>query len=264
MTSTWIVVVCMKYIASISMGKDSLAMLILLLSYPRSLFPLDYVVFYNTGMEFDCIYRIRDWVKDQCRMHGIQFVELHPDEPFVYCMFDKKVKNRDGSGCHYGYSWCGGQCRWATRYKIDAIRKFKQSLGEDCIDYVGIAADETHRLEKEKAEDKIFPLVTLGYTEKDCLALCRRNGIQWLEPSPATTSGYIDLYDILDRVSCWCCANKNLKELYHIYLYLPQYWERLKAFQARTERPMKGYRKTGPLGILELEQRFRLREQNHN
>ena len=32
------------------------------------------------------------------------------------------------------------------------------------------------------------------------------------------------LYGILDRVSCWCCANKNKKELENMRLYLPDYY----------------------------------------
>lgn len=45
----------MKYIASVSWGKDSLAMLIRLINEQR---PLDEVVFYDTGMEFNAIYEI--------------------------------------------------------------------------------------------------------------------------------------------------------------------------------------------------------------
>lgn len=51
----------MKYIASCSFGKDSLAMLLKLIENNN---PLDEVVFYNTGMEFQCIYKIRDKVKN--------------------------------------------------------------------------------------------------------------------------------------------------------------------------------------------------------
>lgn len=65
------------------------------------------------------------------------------------------------------------------------------------------------------------------------------------------------LYDILDRVSCWCCANKNLKELRNIYTHLPEYWNRLKEIQARTDRPMKGEGKS----VFDLEERFRKEKQ---
>lgn len=47
----------MKYIASVSFGKDSLAMLLKLV---ENKMPLDEVVFYDTGMEFKAIYNIRD------------------------------------------------------------------------------------------------------------------------------------------------------------------------------------------------------------
>lgn len=39
-------------------------------------------------------------------------------------------------------------------------------------------------------------------TEADCLQYCYSAGYFWLE-------GSIRLYDILDRVSCWCCCNKT-------------------------------------------------------
>ena len=47
----------MKYVASVSFGKDSLAMLLRLIEENK---PLDEVVFYDTGMEFECIYKMRD------------------------------------------------------------------------------------------------------------------------------------------------------------------------------------------------------------
>ena len=49
----------MKYIASVSFGKDSLAMLLRILEEKK---PLDEVIFYDTGMEFQAIYNIRDKV----------------------------------------------------------------------------------------------------------------------------------------------------------------------------------------------------------
>ena len=41
-------------------------------------------------------------------------------------------------------------------------------------------------------------------TEKECLKYCYQHGFEWKEAS-------VRLYDVLDRVSCWCCANKNKK-----------------------------------------------------
>lgn len=241
-----------KYIASVSFGKDSLAMLLRLLSEKR---PLDFVVFYNTGMEFECIYRIRDMVIQMLNEHEITYVELSPDEPFIYSALERKIKYRKKEGYHYGYGWCGGPCRWATKNKLTAIQRFKESLNDDVTDYVGIAVDEPERFSKAKNKGKIMPLVEWNMTEADCLEYCRSQGFAW-EESTTTQIETVDLYDILDRVSCWCCANKNLRELRNIYKYLPQYWQRLKDMQDKIDRPFKGYYKGNPIGIYELEQRF--------
>lgn len=217
-------------------------------------YPLDAVVFYDTGMEFDAIYRIRDRIKNNLADQGVEFVELYPTEPFLYSMTERKVTSKQ-KGTHFGYGWCGGLCRWGTRCKLDAIKAFKRSLHDEIIDYVGIAADEPKRFEKAKAEGKRLPLVEWSMTEADCLAYCRAKGWHWTEHSP---NGDVDLYDMLDRVSCWCCANKNLKGLRNIYLFLPRYWNALKELQLKIERPFKGYYNGSPKGIFELERRFEM------
>ena len=212
--------------------------------------PLDAVIFYDTGMEFSAIYRLRDAVKPMLSERGIEFVELHPAEPFLYSMLEREVKNRDGSGTHNGYGWCGGPCRWGTEQKLQAIRRYKSSVGDAVVDYVGIAADEPQRFEKARSEGKRLPLVEWGMTEADCLAFCRSRGYAWQEDG-------IDLYDILDRVSCWCCCNKNIGELRNMYHLLPAYWEKLRALQYRISRPMKN--SSG--GVFDLEHRFRLEDE---
>lgn len=75
------VVVGMKYIASVSFGKDSLAMLLRLIAEN---YPLDAVVFYDTGMEFQAIYDNRDKAAVLLQNQGITFVELHPSKPFLW------------------------------------------------------------------------------------------------------------------------------------------------------------------------------------
>ena len=59
----------MRRVASVSFGKDSLAMLLLLLEQNIS---LDEVIFYNSEMEFDCIYHIRDRIKPGVEQGGLR------------------------------------------------------------------------------------------------------------------------------------------------------------------------------------------------
>jgi 3'-phosphoadenosine 5'-phosphosulfate sulfotransferase (PAPS reductase)/FAD synthetase len=233
-------VVGVKRIASVSFGKDSLAMLLRLL---EERWPLDEVVFYDTGMEFRSIYETRDRVLPLLSERGVRYTELRPDYDFEWKMFDKPVNGRNGF--HYGYSWCGGRCRWGTTDKIATVEKYARGSEE----YVGIALDEQRRLEKERNGRKVFPLALWRMTEADCLSYCYERGFEWKEDGGA---GQIRLYDVLDRVSCWCCSNKNLKELRNMKQLLPDYWEKLKRLQERTDRPMKGLGKS----VFDLDQRF--------
>ncbi len=239
-----------KYIASVSFGKDSLAMLLLIME--KGL-PLDEVVFYDTGMEFETIYKIRDDVIQILSARGIKYTEIQPEKGFRFGMFEQPHTSRKDGITRFGYGWCGGPCRWGTHEKISALDRYARGA----IQYVGFAADETHR--KQEA-GKCYPLIEYGMTEAQCLKYCNDRGFEWLEESDIVPGGLVDLYSILDRVSCWCCANKNRKELKNIYIYLPQYWERLKELQSKIGQPMKKFcnKKYGDYGnIFDLEVVFK-------
>lgn len=66
----------MAFYASVSFGKDSLAMLLLLL---EERMPLDEVIFYNSGMEFQAIHVIRGRMKPVPAQRGVRFMEVKPD-----------------------------------------------------------------------------------------------------------------------------------------------------------------------------------------
>lgn len=203
-----------KYIASISFGKDSLAMLLLLI---KNKYNIDEVIFYDTGMEFQAIYDTRDKVKKLLEKLGIKYTELKPEIPFIDKMLNIEVHKRDGS-IQFGYGLCGGRCRWGTTEKNKTIEKYlKEQYGQDYKEFLGIACDETVRIEKERNGHKLLPLLDWKMTEQDCLEYCYNSGFYWEENG-------VRLYDALDRVSCWCCGNKNKKELENMRVYLPQYY----------------------------------------
>ena len=108
----------MKYIASCSFGKDSLAMILRILEEDK---PLDEVIFFDTGMEFKSIYKNRDKVRMVLLEKKIPFTELHDVDNFYYKMLVKPVKYKNKENkeypYHYGYEWCGGRCRWGNYWK---------------------------------------------------------------------------------------------------------------------------------------------------
>lgn len=237
----------MKFIASNSNGKDSLFMILELI---RRKYPLDLVLFFDTGKEFDAIYDTWSRVKGILKKENIPWAVLKPENDFDYYFNEKEVKSRDGS-IKTGYSWCGGICRWMTSFKTKAIKEYYKTHfpGESIVEYIGIAADEKDRVAVPSAKEnilKMYPLIYWGYTENDCFVGCYKAGFTWRESDTD-----VELYQILDRVSCWCCKNKNLRELRNIHDVLPQYWEKLKAMQDKTEIPFKK-----DASIHALEERF--------
>lgn len=233
------------YVASVSWAKDSVWMLSYLL---ENCYQVDLVIFVNTGMEFDAVYGIRDTFLEELKILGIPYVEIDVSEEFQYRMFEHRVKTLDGSE-KIGYGWCGGVCRWGTCLKIEALNQYyRVHLSQyNVVEYVGIAFDERERVDEEalKKGRKIYPLVAIHSTQQDSLRQCYKRGYYWLEDG-------IRLYDYFDRLSCWCCKNKNLKELKAMYYLFAKYWERLKALQLRLPFPMKGDSKS----VFELEGRF--------
>lgn len=185
----------MYYIASCSCGKDSLAMVYRLI---EDKLPLNEIVFYDTGMEFETIYDNWNKLKNHAENRGIKCTKLEPQCPFSYTMFEKPV-NVGKPNEHKGYSWCGGVCRWGTTEKLKALDKYCQERNAMC--YIGIATDEARRLTKYRKPYKIFPLVEWNMTENDCLTYCRQIGINWIEHG---------FYAIINLLAC----HRNLFWLY--------------------------------------------------
>lgn len=185
------------HIASVSWGKDSLAMLHLLIDQGM---PLDEVAFYDTGAEFPAIYRERDRTLPLLAENGIKYTELRPQRPFFYDMLAKPVHKRNGS-IQRGYGWCGGPCRWGTSEKTRALDRYAKS--RNATVFVGIAADETRRIGRGRAEWKQLPLVDAGMTEADCLELCYERGHTWEQDG-------VRLYDMLDRDALLALADEML------------------------------------------------------
>ena len=226
----------MKYIASLSGGKDSIAMILKLIKEKKQ---LDEVIFFDTLWEFNSIYKNIEKIRILCNKNDIKFTIIKHEIDSWYQMFANPVNTRNREA-KFGFGWCGGLCRWNTANKRDCITRYlKTNYPEGYKEYVGIAFDEPSRI-----KDKLYPLVKWQMTEKDCLQYCYNNDYNWLEDG-------IELYSILDRVSCWCCRNKNLSELRLIYIKLPRYWNKLKGLQSRIKEPFK---ESG--SIFELEERF--------
>ncbi len=260
-TVTYIIgnVVGMKYIASFSAGKDSTCMILKLLELK---YPLDEILFYSTGIDFDPIVYNARKMEALAKANGIKFTWIEPDKPFLWYMLEKPVKKADGTISH-GYGFCGGCCRFGTGLKREALHRTYQKYGDEpIVEYIGYAADEYDRWIKARQKRdgnriKVFPLIELGITESQALQYCHENGWYWrIKPEDDNSK---ELYSpgALRRVSCKYCSNKGLDELRFIFHEMNDtVWHELRGLQSRI--PWK-FRKNA--SIFDLEERFK-REDN--
>lgn len=234
--------------ASFSGGKDSTAMVLRMIELG---YQLDEVVCCDTTMEFPAMYRHIEKVKAVVESAGIKFTMLSAEHDFEHYMLRHQPKRKNPElADRQGLSWPGPRPRWCTStLKTRVIGKYLKDLRTryDVKQYIGIAADEGYRLDREhnQAEDHLHPLVEWGWTEADAMAYCREKGYDWE-----------GLYEIFDRVSCWCCPIQGIGELRKLWKHFPDLWERMNHLDKQTWRT---FLKDG-WSVEKLAQRFAFEE----
>ena len=233
----------MKHIVSFSGGKDSTAMLLMLIEKD---FPIDEIIFCDTGLEFPAMY---DHIKAVEKYIGRDITIIKPDKDFYHYFSFYKRKNKTCKHAdRIGLGFPGHLFRWCTTYlKIQPINRYCKSLGNN-IQYVGYSYDEIHRSKRKsimKKKNLLFPLIDWKISSSDALKYCYSKGFHW--------GG---LYDIFSRVSCWCCPLQSLKELKALYINFPDYWEQLKGLEKLSLHLVNRSFRTD-YSIHELEARFK-------
>ena len=210
-------------VVSFSGGKDSTAMLLRMMEIGEH---IDEVINVDTGMEFPAMYEHIDRVRQQVEDAGIKYTRLANDKGFEYVMLHQEIKSGK-FGTHYGYGWPTPVIRWCTRHmKLDLLKRHLDKLKEDheVIQCIGLACDEFKRLERPGNQQKghRHPLVEWGWSEADCLEYCRER---------ERDTGWSQLYDLFNRVSCWCCPLAPISELRKLWTHFPELWARLQEWE---------------------------------
>lgn len=242
------------YVVSFSGGKDSTAMLLRLLELKQQ---IDEVVYCDTYKEFPQMYRHIEKVKKIVEEAGVKFTTLKHDLTFDQWLLDYEPKRRDPQAFFAKYGadakgkgWATSRVRWCTgELKTKLMDRYINNLKKkfNVIMYIGLAADEVKRLERahNKQENHVHPLAEWGWSEADCLQYCYSLGFDWE-----------GLYNIFNRVSCWCCPLQPLEELRKLRKHFPQLWQELRDLDAHTWSEFKvGY------SVEDLEKRFTFEEQ---
>jgi len=211
----------MTNIISLSGGKDSTAMLLMMI---EKKIKVDHIVFFDTGWEFpEMIKHINKLEKYIDR----KITRLKPKRNFKE-LFDK-------------YGFPNFQARWCMAIKRNTIKKFSNTYKPN-TQWIGFSFDERKRI--KKTIGYCYPLVDWKITEEDALKYCLDKGFNW--------GG---LYEKYNRVSCWNCPLQSLSDLKVLWKYFPEYWKKLFEMQRQSKFQFRL-----DYTLEELDERFRREE----
>ncbi len=151
----------MKNVVQFSGGKDSTAMLLLLLERGVT---VDEIIFCDTGMEFPELYRHIEKVKEYIDR---PITVLKPEHNFEYYLSEIVIQKGANAG-KCGYGWPRLWHRWCTRAFKERLTRNYLKEKYACEEYklfIGIAADEPLRHYRELPKNVEHPLFDWNITE---------------------------------------------------------------------------------------------------
>lgn len=199
-----------QHIASLSYGKDSIAMLEVIKQHDMPLDRIVHVEIMATDtipadlppmMEFKG--KADRIIKER---YGIEVEHLHAKVSYEQQFYSVMQKGK-AVGEIYGFpmvrgAWCN------DRLKTGLLNKFNKP---DIIQYIGIAADEPSRFHN-LTDRKRSPLVEHGIVESEARKICEE--LDLLSP----------IYTQSARGGCWFCHNQGVGQLRLLRQQYPEYW----------------------------------------
>ena len=231
----------MKYVASLSFGKDSMAMIIKIKELGL---PLDEVIYVDIMFDDDTsgetpemasfISKAEKILKEKFNVEVTHLRGVTFKEQFY------KIKQRGKHiGDNYGFPYTIGA--WCNdRLKMQPIKEYMRKQKEQIIQYVGIAYDEPERYERLNHETHIAPLYDLKITEKEAMEICEKYGL--LSP----------IYKTSFRGGCWFCPKQRLSQLKWLYQEHNDLWNILRDMEKDSLNTFKPN-----TTLKDLEERFK-------
>lgn len=213
----------MKYIASCSFGKDSIATVILAHLHNE---PLDLIVFSEVMFDENISGEHplhRDFIYNKAiptfESWGYEVKVLRSEKMNYiksYMTIIKNSKTPDRNGKMRGFLLPMG-CVMNSNCKVQPIKDFYKTQNMSKItQYIGIAIDEPVRLARLENTNKVSLLAKYNYTEQMAYELCKEYDL--LSP----------IYNYSKRGGCWFCPNCRDKELIFLKEKYPHLWQKLK------------------------------------
>lgn len=241
----------MEYIASISYGKDSLAMLEVIASNNM---PLDRIVHVEIMATPDIpadLPDVMEWKQYAdnviVQRYGIKVERIkarNSYEELFYGIPHRTQRNQDKQGQIRGFPSLHSQ--WCSKsLKVDVMKKLFGKC--NVVQYIGIAADEPQRFGQLNRMLR-SPLVEHNITEEKCYQICREVGLL----SPA--------YFQSKRSGCWFCHAQPIAQLRLLRQQHPDLWAKLLEWDASSPIPFRHGSRHGVHTVADFDDRFALED----
>ena len=217
----------MKYIATISGGKDSVTMCDLLL---KNNYPVDYIIFNDTLDEYEEMYVYLDKVDNYFKKkYNKSITRLKPTKTYEQYIFNVKSRGANIGKISGLPNPTAGFCEWRKISKIRPLHKWiKENNIEDYKLYIGITTDEKHRAKStmELANNgmPVYPLIEyFDMSERDCQEYLIEEEME----NP--------LYRHFKRTGCAKCQYKSKADWFNTWKHYPKVWEDIKDLEKRVK-----------------------------
>ena len=244
----------MKYIASCSFGKDSIATILLAREHNE---PLDEIVYCEVMFDENISGELpehRDFIYNvaipKFEEWGYRVTVLRSKKTYMdlFNHVRTKAKNTNNNGKKVGFAMAG-KCEANSRLKTDPIKKYWKSQDKNTVQYVGIAIDEPKRLDRvANHTNQISLLQKYNYTEEMARQKCIEYGL--LSP----------IYEFTKRNGCWFCPNARDDELRHLFDNHRELWDELLDLEDVPNKIGKIWNTLTKTSIHDKDEQFRLED----
>lgn len=235
----------MKYIASCSFGKDSLATVILARQHEE---PLDEVVYCEVMFDDAISGEIpehRDFVYGtaipRLESWGIRVTVIRSQQTYTR-FFTTPISKGKRAGQLRSFPVCS-MCSIQRDCKIRPIERWSRTLEQDTVQYIGYAKDEQERLMRLDGIRKISLLDKYSITESEAFEICKKCGL--LSP----------IYEFAPRNGCFFCPNAKERELRHLYDHHRDLWEKMLELQGLPNKATEKFNRE--MTFAEIDNNFR-------
>lgn len=212
--------------ANLSGGRDSSAMVVRWLERGEK---LDYVLFCDTGFEFEEMYEYIDKLDDYLQKRfNIAITRLDSRDVIEHWGFEQPITRGERAGQFRGIPRRLGMDYCTREAKINPSKKFVLSKSTNKlrnIVLIGYTYNEVARGRTSNLDYAIarYPLAEWHWNEQECDDFLKSRGIA----NP--------LYRHFNRTGCYMCPKQSVRSLFTLWKHYPQYFQKMKEMESRAK-----------------------------